>query len=153
MNTENIGFDLAQELISGAQDRNNVMATAQVHFLVRDHYVDAANGIFGIQDLIVAILKTNNAVFPANIENTPLRQIALGTSLTTDEIIETVRENFGIDRYPDNTIRMYLSVHGGKKSKTPIFGKIQMTKTEDSNRTCSKPRCKWYVISPTTTES
>jgi hypothetical protein len=130
---------LAREIVDTSRDQNNVLATGEVHFFVRGHYVDTATGTFGIESLIRNILRANNAIFPAGAEKTELRAIVIAGAKFTDEIIAAVRETFGADRYPDGTIRMYLSKFGKQ------FGKVKLSNSEDSNRPCPKPRCKWYV--------
>lgn len=130
---------LAREIVDTNRDQNNVLATGEVHFFVRGHYVDTATGTFGIESLIRNILKANGSIFPKDAGLTELRPIVVAGSMFTDEIIAAVRETFGADRYPDGTIRMYLSKFGKQ------FGKVKLTSSEDSTRTCPKPRCKWYV--------
>jgi hypothetical protein len=131
---------LARELVDGARDKNNVLASGEIHYFVRDHYVDPSTGTYGIENLIKSILKSNSAVFPKGVEHSALRNVAIGAAMFTDEIIKSVRITFGQDRYPDTTIRMYLS----KFAKG--LGKIKLTNAEDTNRPCCKPRCKWYVV-------
>jgi hypothetical protein len=130
---------LAREIVDTSRDTNNIFATGSVHFFVRDHYVDTSTGTFGIESLIRNILKSNGSIFPKDAGLTELRPIVIAGSMFTDEIIATVRDTFGSDRYPDGTIRMYLSKFGKQ------FGKVKLTNSEDSNRPCPKPRCKWYV--------
>ncbi len=130
--------DLAPEIIGKAQDTNNMLASAGVKFLLRNHYTDLATGTNGIEALIKNILMAHGAVWPKNVEDTTFRHMAIAGSMLTEDIILEVRNTFGEDRYPDSTIRMYLSSFGE-------FGKIQMTGKEDKDRTCARPRCKWYV--------
>lgn len=130
---------LSREIVDTARDINNTLASGEIHYLVRNHYVDTAKGTYGIESLIRDILLANGAFFPKGIEATELRGIVVAGAMFTDEIIEAVRDTFGNERYPDGTIRMYLSKFGKQ------FGKVKLSNSEDSNRPCSKPRCKWYV--------
>jgi hypothetical protein len=131
---------LSREIVDSARDNNNILASGEVHFFVRSHYVDTANGIYGIERLIEEILRSNGSVFPTDCDKTELRTIAIAGSMFTSEIISAVRETFGADRYPDKTILHYLSTEAKDK-----FGKIKLTGAEDSERECNRPRCKWYV--------
>lgn len=131
---------LSRDIVDSSRDTNNLLASGGIHNLVREHYIDTANGIYGIESLIKSILRTNGSVFPAGVEATELRAIAIAGGMFTSEIIAQVRETFGADRYPDCTIRMYLS----KLAKG--IGKVQLTGSEDKNRPQPKPRCKWYLV-------
>lgn len=140
---------LAAEIVNTAMDKNNLLASAgNVHCFVRDHYVNVETGTYGIESLIVSILKENNAVFPADIgSNAKFRKSAIAFSMFAETVIGKVRETFGADRYPDSTIRSYLAVFMVSNNKV---GKIKLTSSEDSARTCCKPRTKYFLIqSPT----
>ncbi len=132
---------LSREIVDTTRDQNNILASGDVHWFVRGHYVDTGTGTYGIESLIRNILKANGSIFPASASNpeTGLRGIVIAGSMFTDEIIAAVRETNGADRYPDGTIRMYLSKFGKN------FGKVKLSNGEDKNRPCPKPRCKWYV--------
>jgi hypothetical protein len=138
---------LAADLIGNAQDKNNILASAgNVHLFVRDHYVDVATGTYGIESLIVSILKSHNAVFPANIGDNPtFRSVAISISMFASDVISEVRETFGSDRYPDQTIQSFLSVFMGSKGNNRV-GKIALKSTEDKDRPCCKPRTKYFLV-------
>lgn len=131
---------LSRDIVDSSRDTNNLLAAGGIHNLVREHYIDTANGIYGIESLIKSILKANGSVFPKGSEETELKAIAIAGGMFTSEIIAKVRETFGADRYPDCTIRMYLTEFAKG------IGKIQLTGAEDMPRPCPKPRCKWYLI-------
>jgi hypothetical protein len=133
---------LSRELVDTARDKNNVLACAgNVHLFVRDHYVDTSTGTYGIESLIASILRDNNAVFPLGIEGTEFRKVAIATAMFATEVIEAVRNTFGVDRYPDATIRSYLSHFMAER-----IGKIALTTTEDCDRKSCKPRTKFYLV-------
>ena len=135
---------LGREIIAGAIDTNNLFATGgNVHNFVRNHYVDTANGIYGIESLIVSILKEREAVFPKNVGETDFRAVAIQAGMLTSEIVAAIRAKFGADRYPDQTIFSYLSIFMFKNGKV---GKIKMTNAEDSDRECNRPRFKWFLV-------
>ncbi len=137
---------LSNDVIETSRDLNNVFeSAANVHKLVRTHYVDMATGTYGIESLIASILIANNAFFPLGIEKGEHREIALANAMTSDSIVEKVISKFGNERYPKQTIRNYLSTYMMKKGKV---GKIQMTTKEDKNwqSESRKPRCKFYMV-------
>ena len=142
-----------REVISGSKEINNFLSTSgQVAPVFHTHFIDMESGKNGIANLIAKILTENDAVFPRDIENTELRSIVIASAMLTSEIMEQVEEQFKCDskRYPRSTIENYLSVFmfrtTGKHLSSVKVGKIQLTKTEDANRKCAKPRCKWYLI-------
>lgn len=122
------------------------------------HFLDVATGECGIADLIRRILRENNSVFKAQVKNdsgelipiesSELRPIAIAGSMFTSEIIAEVQKRFtaGTIRYPAKTIKAYLSVHLAGEKGDHTVGKIQLFNHEDSQRDCSKPRCKWYLV-------
>jgi hypothetical protein len=135
---------LSREIVDTARDKNNLLASAgNVHYFVRDHYVDTQTGTYGIESLIANILKSHGAIFPAGIGATELRKVAVAASMLAEDIISEVQATFGKDRYPYATIHTYLSVFMVRKEKV---GKIKLSNSEDQPRTCCKPRCKWYLI-------
>lgn len=135
---------LAREIVDTARDKNNLLSSSgNVHYFVRDHYVDTASGTYGIESLISAILKENNAIFPAGIEKTEFRKVAIASAMFASDIIESVQEAFGKDRYPYATIHSYLSHFMNKNGK---IGKIKLSTFEDSDRPCCKPRIKFYLV-------
>lgn len=138
---------LAREIVDTARDKNNLLASAgNVHMFVRDHYVDTATGTYGIESLIVSILKSNNAVFPKEVENTEFRKMAISASMFASDIIAAVQDTFGKERYPYATIHSYLSYFMSGKKGNGKLGKIKLTNAEDSTRQCCKPRIKFYII-------
>lgn len=139
--------DLAREIVSNSRDANNVLnAAGNVHFFVRNHYVDTASGTYGIESLIASILKANDAIFPANVGSTEFRSVAISCAMFADDVITAVRETFGPERYPDQTIRSYLSVFMAKRDSQHKTGKIKLSNSEDQHRTCPKPRTKYFLI-------
>lgn len=138
--------ELAPQVTLNLQDMNNLLASVQTPYAFRTHYVNMVNGVMGIEQMIVAILVGNQAVYPAGIENSALRNIAIGNSMFASEIIEIVRNEFGFDRYPDATIYQYLSVTMMRKTAKLKIGKIKLTNAEDKNRPCCKPRTKFYLV-------
>lgn len=139
---------LARDLVDTARDTNNVLdAAGNVHFYVRAHYVDTATGTYGIESLIANILQAHGAIFPAGIEATEFRKVAIAGAMFTSEIIAAVRETFGSERYPDATILSYLA-HFMAKGKR--IGKLKLTGAEDIDRTSPKPRVKYYLIEKST---
>jgi hypothetical protein len=85
------------------------------------------------------------AIYPADAPLTESRKEAIEGSMFTQDIINQVKLRFtaGSIRYPEKTIRAYLSV---VMFKNGTVGKIQLKTTEDAARKCPKPRCKWYLI-------
>jgi hypothetical protein len=135
---------IARELVDTARDTNNVLqAAGNVHYFVRSHYVDVASGTYGIESLIAAILAANGSIFPAGIEETEFRKVAIAGAMFTTEIIAKVRETFGSERYPDSTILSFLA-HFMLKNKR--VGKLKLKGAEDQGRTSAKPRVKYYLI-------
>ena len=137
---------MSREVLSNLRDMNGFLTTShKVRRVFHAHYADMEAGEFGIADLIARILRENEAIFPAGVETTELRQIAISGAMFTDEIIAKVQAYFtaGSIRYPEQTIRAYLSVFMFRSKQV---GKIQLTAKEDIGRPCYKPRCKWYLI-------
>ena len=145
---------LSREIVDTSRDMNNILASAgNVHNYVRAHYVDTAMGTYGIESLISAILKERGAIFPAGIEgkmdengtviNGEFRNVAIAASMFATEVIAAVRDTFGADRYPDPTIRSYLSHFMTKSGKV---GNICLKSAEDCGRPCDKPRTKFYLV-------
>lgn len=120
------------------------LAQYGVNLPFRPHVVDVSTGKHGIKNLIAKILKQRNAVVPvqAVANDSIFRPMAIRLGLFTHEIIAAVREDFGFNRYPDSTIKMYLSVFETER----MFCKVQLTGIEDDSRTCARPRCKWLLI-------
>ena len=99
----------------------------------------------GIAALISEILSDNEAIFPAGIETTEFRKVAIASAMFASEIIEQVQSRFaaGSVRYPYKTIHQYLSIFMTRNGKV---GKIKLTNAEDKPRPCNKPRTKWYFV-------
>jgi hypothetical protein len=137
---------MSREVLSNSQDINNVLTTSQqVKAVFHTHFADMETGECGIENLIARILREREAQFPKGVESTELRQIAVAGAMFTDEIVTEVQNRFtaGSVRYPKQTVKAYLSVFMAKSGK---IGRIQLTNSEDKNRTCCKPRCKWYLV-------
>lgn len=135
---------VSREVLETSRDINNVLESAgNVHKLVMAHYINLKTGEYGIERLIESILKANSAVFLANVGSTELRAVAIASSLFASEIIDAVQTAFGKERYPYATIHTYLSHFMVKSSK---IGKIKLSNNEDSNRTCCKPRQKYFLL-------
>lgn len=135
--------ELSPEILTTLADTNNLFAQIGVPLAFRTHYVSTENGVNGIEQLIAKILTDANAVFTAGIETTEFRSLAIAQSLFVSEIIASVRNVFGSDRYPDATIHQYLSVF---MTKNKSVSKIKLTNVEDKNRSCCKPRTKFYLV-------
>ena len=138
--------DLSPEILTGLQDTNNLFAQIPVALKFRTHYVSTATGVCGIEELIAKILTDANATFANGIEKTSFRSLAISQALFVSDIIASVREAFGADRYPDATIHQYLSVFMTSKKAKCKVGKIKLTNIEDKNRECCKPRTKFYLV-------
>jgi hypothetical protein len=139
-------IDMSSEVLANFQDMNNILTTSQiVRPVYQTHYVNMETGTIGIEKLLADILKENCSVFPAGVEKTELRQIAISGSMFTQEILDKVQERFtaGSCRYPVQTVLKYL---GGEMKKHGTVGKIQLKGNEDLERDCNRPRCKWYLI-------
>lgn len=150
---------MARETISLLHDANNVLTTGEVPPVFQAHWPDMETGKHGIANLIALILKEREAVFPAGVENSEFRSVAIGTSVFASELIEEVQNRFtaGTRRYPYNTIHQYVAVFMDPANKhfkknLPKVGQIHLTNAEDKNRFTKtgkrifKPRCKYYLI-------
>ena len=138
---------VSREIVDSARDKNNLLESAgNVHFFVRDHYVDVETGTYGIERLIASILRNRSAMFPSGIEKTEFRKVAISAAMFASEIIESVQDTFGKERYPYATVHSYLSHFMTKANSHNKIGKIKLSNAEDSNRPCCKPRIKFYLI-------
>lgn len=143
---------MSREILAGSQDTNNVLTTSgKVEAIFHTHYVDLESGDCGVADLIRSILTEAQAVFPQGAEHTELRKVVIHASLFTEEIETAIQARFtaGSIRYPHSTIAAYLSCFMSKPTKQgrlATIGRIKLSKAEDKNRPCCKPRCKWYLI-------
>jgi len=137
--------DLSREIVESEKDLGNTLSSAgNVHAFVLPHYTDVNTGTYGIESLILAILKNAGASFPKDIEQGEFRKVAINASLFASEIISQVQEIFtaGNSRYPYQTIHNCLATYLAKKGKVC---KIYLTNQEDKPRPCCKPRVKFYV--------
>jgi len=138
---------IARDLVNTSIDTNNFFESAgNVHKFVRTHFVDVETGVYGIERLIADILKSHNAVFPAGVETTEFKGVAIASSMFASEVIAEVQARFGKERYPYATIHSYLSYLMSKPNCKNKVGKIKLTGAEDSGRKCNKPRTKFYLV-------
>ncbi len=157
-NEQQNAIAMSPEILSNSQDINNILTTSgQVRAVFHTHYVNLETKDKGIADLICQILKENGSVFPKDCEQTELRGIAIAGAMFTEEILTEVWKRFsaGSVRYPKQTVKAYLSVWlstdsqpGDKKmlNRKARVGKIKLSSSEDSERECDKPRCKWFLF-------
>ena len=133
------------EFIGDMKKKNSVLNSAgDVPRFALVPYANPADGIYGIGRLILSILESNKATFPKGIENDKTkRSTAIAASLFAKEIIAAVRMKAGPGRYPDCTIRRYISCILPLKN---LMGKIKLTSFEDWQRPCPIPRTKYYLI-------
>jgi hypothetical protein len=139
--------EMQSALYSNTQDINTVLTSSgEVRPVFHGHYFQMGTKLFGIQGLITEILTERGASFPAGIENTELRQIAVASAMFTQDIIDEVIRRFtaGSIRYPEKTIRATLSV---TMLKLKTVSRVKLTSAEDKKRICNKPRFKWYLVS------
>jgi hypothetical protein len=140
---------LAQTIHANQKDINNVLTVGNTRPVFMTHFANLETGEFGLADLIANILTERQAVFPMNIGQTALRNVAIKAGLFTEEIHAAVNAKFtaGSTRYPLQSIRNYLSTYMFKSGKV---GKIQLQSSngvnEDPFRPCPKPRCKWFLV-------
>ena len=138
--------EMQEIIISTSQEINNALTTSgNVRSVFHAHYINLATGEHGIENLITDILAAAGAVFPENVCHTQFKKLAVATSLFASDIFTQVQERFtaGSVRYPDSTIYQYLSVFMSRQRK---IGKIKLTGAEDTNRSCCKPRTKYFLI-------
>ena len=133
-------------LFDNTKDINTVLTSSnEVSPIFHGHFFQLEENLFGIQGLVTQILTEKESVFPAGVENTELRQIAIAGSMFTQDIIDEVIRRFtaGSIRYPEKTIRATLSV---TMFKLKMVGRVKLTSSEDKSRPCNKPRFKWYLV-------
>ena len=141
--TEPKGAELQAPVNQAITETNSVLAGCNVHYLFRGSRVNLETGRNGIRWLIAEILLAAQ-MGKAYVEYSGnLRKGYLAFSLTTEQICERVRAINGFDKYTNHTIEQYLSRYMVKDKQV---GKIQMTNEEDFDRTCNRPRCKWYLM-------
>jgi predicted flap endonuclease-1-like 5' DNA nuclease len=135
---------IASDIIDTSKDLLSAEKAAEVNtYKFGPHYVDTANDIAGIGELLESILKAFGCVHPMGIEDTEKREKAIGKSMFMAELDREVRRAFAEagKRYPQNSLRVYLSNHKAGF----VFGSIQLTGIEDTGRTSPKPRAKYYL--------
>jgi hypothetical protein len=141
---------LSAAILANSIDANNVLSSVEVPFCFRNHYVNAKTGVMGLKELLNDILQTkccNALESPTSImdckSNNDLlnRAIAIDNGLLFSEIVDAVRAEFGPDRHPDKSIRVYLN------DRMKNVKRIQMENHEDCNRPvgADKPRVKYYI--------
>ena len=135
----------AEEVGQNCQDINHVLTGCGVKPHVQTHWTDTTTGQGGLALLIEQILRSAGAEFVAGIEQSPLRTVAICSSLYTEQIIALVQAKFagGSSRYPDQSVRNYLSTY---MTKSGLVGQIKLTNKEDRERSCCRPRTKWYLV-------
>jgi hypothetical protein len=137
---------MTPEIIQGSMDINHTLETTTIvkrHY--GTHYVNPQRESFGVFGIICEVLQDNDAVLARGMEHVPeLRQTAIKHSLFAWQIIELAKPKFNIAgmRYDKQVVQNYLSTQGrGKVLKFPL------TNEEDTERTCDKPRTKYYLVS------
>lgn len=137
-------MELANNINDTQKDLLNVLQSQGVNtFKFGPHYCDTLNGIFGIGSLLIAILKNHGCQHAEESENNPeLRSIVLAHSMTREEIEIIIREVYASrgERYPDSTLRVYLTNH----KKGYSFCSFQMTPSEDPTHS-TKPHARYYL--------
>lgn len=133
-------------LIQESMAINNTLETTGIvkpHY--GTHYANPQRESFGIFGIICEVLQDNDAVLARGMENVPeLRQTAITHSMFAHQIIELARPKFNIAglRYDTQVVKNYLSTQGRGK-----VIKFRLTNAEDAERTCDKPRTKYYLVS------
>jgi hypothetical protein len=148
------------DIVETSLDIQSMLASAgNVHKLVRPHYTDVATGVYGIERLIARILAEHcqqancneTGTFPAGVESTEFRTIAIAGAMFANDVIDKVRAIAGEHRYPDAVVKTYLANRMQKEKSQNKVGAIQLTSMEDANRPCPKPRTKYYLLTPVVT--
>ena len=157
LTNEACGADLQGTIRSTVQETNSVLAGCNVHYLFRGSIVDLETGKNGVRWLIVRILREAQAEFPKFNGN--FRPVYLAYGLTSETIIDRIREINGADKYPDQTILDNLT---DILAKSGEVDSIRMNNFEDRNRNsrankakriargkypiAKAPRCKFYLV-------
>lgn len=144
----------SDNILANSIETNSILASGQVRYAFRTHYANLETEEFGIESLLVSIFKEHDAIFPleAGDKTSALREVVIAASFYTEDLHALVVEKFGPNRYPIETIRHYLSNLLSRDRKAngstipAIVGKVQLTGIEDFERTCPKPRCKWFLL-------
>lgn len=139
-----VAIELGREVLSQGRDANNILTTIPVHPWFQTHYFNPETDKHGIAALIVEILMEQEAIFPAGIENTELRSVAIAACPLTKDIVSEVQARFtaGSTRYPRKTILHNLGVVLLRKG---LVGKITLKPTEKSGEN-TMSRVRWYLI-------
>jgi hypothetical protein len=130
---------MSQDILATSQDLNAILASGEVKINFRTHYVDTAKEIYGIEQLIKAILQDNGAIFPRDAHLSEMRHIVLAKAMRIKDIEKEVRKCFGFERYTFNTLKMYL-----KRELKELVCKVELTKAEDSTSK-TRPHCRYYL--------
>lgn len=133
---------ISQEIIADNKAMNRLLEKVEhkevkVHF--GTHYVDVKKNIHGMEQLLVAIMTSANAI----VSGTSARQEMLDKGMLFNEIEKRFRQKAGsaLNRYGSQSIYTYLI------QKMPYIVKCQMTSSEDIDRTSRKPRTKYALLS------
>ena len=130
---------MSQDILATSQDLNAILASGDIKINFRTHYVDTAKEIYGIEQLMVAILTENGAIFPRDSHLSEMRNVVIAKSMRIKDIEKQVRQCFGFERYTFNTLKMYL-----KRELKDLVCKVELTKTEDSTAK-TRPHCRYYL--------
>ena len=152
--TKTIGAEIGAAMVATEQDFNAILSEKvnpatekSANLTTGGHYNRPELNLYGLEQLIRAILRgKSNSTFPKGAETTELRAAVIGAGMFTNEIIDTVRTEFGGNRYTTASIRTYLTQKGKGIGKVRLIGK------EDTNRPCPRPRCKWFLSTDNPTE-
>lgn len=118
---------------------NAILATVRKNSNFGAHYTNLDENVFGLEQLISAIMRDNGSVFARGAHEGGLRDIVIASSMFADEILDRIQVINGCNRYPMDSLRVYLAKRGKN------FCKIQLTNAEDSDRLCKRPRVKYYL--------
>jgi hypothetical protein len=130
----------ANETLETAINLNATLKRQNVRTLVRAHFVDTRNGIQGIAELLAFIMGEAGATIDQGEIETISRAEKINRGMRFDAIVSRVREAFGDARYPESTIRVYLT------TKAENVFRMQMTSEEDAERTSPKPRAIYLLV-------
>lgn len=123
------------------QELNANLAFNLVPNAFRGHYVNSDTDKHGIKHLVAEILKENGAILPPF--NGSFRKLYVNIGMTSEAIITEVRNRFGYNRYTDRVIRNTLCITMPNDGTVGIF---QTESHEDTNRTCKRPRARYFLI-------
>lgn len=146
--TQAFAIGMSREIKANSMDINQFQAeTLRVKKLLFTHMADAENNIYGLEGLIVFILKDRDAYLPKDTENKQdTRPAAIAQALFAHEIVNEVIARWGgkSGRYPSQSVKAYLL----KLEKQGDIIKFQLRGNEDDNRpkNICKRRMKYYLI-------